>query len=111
MRKTLSEWQKAITETAKNSGWHTDDPDIPERLCLIHSEVSEALQEARKHEFDPTNIYVGKNGKLEGFPIEIADVVIRCMHLCEMLGIDLEDAIREKNDFNKTRPYKHGKRF
>lgn len=44
----------------------------------------------------------------EGIPSELADVVIRVLDYCEAAGIDLEQEIIIKNEFNKTRPYKHG---
>jgi hypothetical protein len=51
-------------------------------------------------------------GKLEGFPVELADAVIRIGQLAEHLGIDLEAAIAEKMSYNDTRPAMHGgKRF
>lgn len=49
-----------------------------------------------------------KDGKLKGIPSELADVVIRVMDMCEHYGINLDKAIREKHEYNKTRPYKHG---
>ncbi len=41
-------------------------------------------------------------------PIELADVVIRVMDLCEAHDIDLDEAIERKNIYNTTRPYRHG---
>ena len=43
--------------------------------------------------------------------VELADTVIRIADLCEALELDLENAIRQKHEFNKTRPYKHGKKI
>jgi hypothetical protein len=34
--------------------------------------------------------------------------VIRILDLCGALGIDLEEAMRMKHEYNKTRPYRHG---
>lgn len=52
-----------------------------------------------------------KNKKPEGVPIELADVIIRCFDMADYYEIDLEKAIVEKMNFNKDRPYKHGKLF
>ncbi len=41
-------------------------------------------------------------------PFELADIVIRVFDMCGHYGIDLESAIREKMEYNKKRPYKHG---
>jgi len=103
-----------IHEHAKKQGFWNVPPEtrIPQALALIHSEVSEALEEARNLEFVPNLIYqAGGGGKPVGFPIELADIVIRVMDLAEALGIDLNRAIRIKHNFNLTRPRMHGRRF
>jgi NTP pyrophosphatase (non-canonical NTP hydrolase) len=46
--------------------------------------------------------------KPEGIPSEMADIVIRVMDYCGYAGIDLEKAIAEKMEYNRTRPFKHG---
>lgn len=80
------------------------------RLFLIAREVTEAHEELRKgHAM--THTYYRKDGKPEGVPFELADVVIRCMDLAEEIGVDLEALIIEKMTFNATRPFKHGKAF
>lgn len=70
---------------------------IPEKLALIHSEVSEALEDFRKDNMDH-------------FGEELADVVIRVLDLAEWLGIDLEQEIERKIEINKGREFMHGKR-
>ena len=82
---------------------------IPEKLALVHSEISEVLEEYRNGH-SPTEIYI-KEGKPEGIPIEIADAVIRLLDICAAYDINIENAIKIKMDFNKRRPYKHGKKI
>lgn len=96
-------------ENSKNKGWHPEGEkrNIPEMLALIHSEISEALEEYRKPEANLQEIYYEK-GKPEGFGVELADTVIRIGDLCGMLGIDLEKMIDTKIEFNATRPHRHG---
>lgn len=83
----------------------TED-SIPGMLALIHSEVSEALEEYRKWAID---VYRDEDtGKPEGFGVELADAVIRICDLACGFNIPLADLIREKLDYNKTRPHMHG---
>lgn len=91
----IAEWQKEIHENAINHGWWDTNVRIPELLCLVHAEVSEALEAYRKYDD-------------EHMKEELADVVIRVMDMCEAYGIDLEEEIRKKHEINKGRPYRHG---
>lgn len=94
---------------AVEKGWYQDGGrNIPEALCLIHSEISEALEEYRSGECTLTGYQLRIGGKPEGFAVEIADAVIRIADLCGHLGIDLADHVRRKHAFNTTRPERHG---
>ena len=79
---------------------------IPEKLALIHSEVSEALEDYRDGVMITT---VDAKGKPVGFPSELADIVIRICDLAGALGIDLDVEIEQKMRYNAGRPRKHGK--
>ena len=81
--------------------------EIAEKLALIHSEVSEALECLRVG--DMTTGTAAQSSKPVGFPSEIADVVIRVADLCGLLGIDLNKEVKMKMRYNRARPYKHGK--
>lgn len=81
--------------TAVSKGWYDEPIETGTKLALIHSEVSEALEADRK-------------GNADNFAEELADVCIRIFDLCGSRNIDLEKAITEKMEFNKTRPHKHG---
>lgn len=96
--RTLSEWQTEVHRVALDHGWWENERPIPEMLCLIHSELSEALEEYRK---DRKISYE--------FIEELADVFIRLVDMCAGLNIDLDAAVFMKNEINKRRPYKHGK--
>jgi NTP pyrophosphatase (non-canonical NTP hydrolase) len=82
--------------------------NFAEAIALIHSELSEALEEDRK---GAPQVYYAANGKPEGVAVELADAVIRICDLCGYLKIDLEKVIAEKMEYNAGRPHLHGKRY
>ena len=106
---TMQDFTKRAHQTAISKGWWdgVDDADaiVPEKLCLIHSEVSEALESYRNGE---DMLWITDFGKPEGLLAELADVVIRCADLSEALGLDLGSAMSAKMDYNDTRPHRHG---
>lgn len=71
--------------------------NIPEMLCLVHSEVSEAMEGHRKNLMDDK---LPHRSMLE---VELADAVIRILDMCGGLGLDLEGAIFEKLAYNQQR--------
>lgn len=76
-----------------------------ESITLIHSELSEAVEDFRVGKLTTT---LTETGKPVGLPSELADVAIRLFLLAADMGIDLESEIHQKMAYNKTRPYKHG---
>lgn len=80
-----------------------------EDIALMHSELSEALEEFRNgHKINETYYNQDKPTKPEGVPAELADVVIRILGFCERNEIDLGKAILEKMAYNESRPFRHG---
>ena len=70
---------------------------VAEKLALIHSEVSEAMEASRK------NLMDDKLTHRKGVEVELADAVIRILDLAGALNLDLAVAIQEKLMYNKTR--------
>jgi len=83
--------------------------NVGEVLALAHSELSEALEEWRNG-YPLDHIYTASpdDPKPLGFPIELADLLIRIFDNCVGWGIDIEEALRLKMAFNKGRAYRHG---
>jgi len=71
--------------------------NVGELLCLVHSEISEAMEGHRKLLNDDKLV---DRSMLE---VELADAVIRIFDMAGGLGLDVSGAIAEKLLFNSTR--------
>ena len=100
----LNELAKEINEISQAHGWWDKERTFGDFIALSHSELSEALEAFRNHE---ATVYV-KDGKPEGIAVELIDCVIRIFDWCAQVGIDIDEAMKIKMEYNKTRPYRHG---
>ncbi len=105
-RHGLNDLAAEVHEIAKSKGWWDEEKSFGDLTALIHSEISEAFEEYRNHH-KPDETYLN-DAKPEGIPIELADAVIRILDVCARYNIDFDAAVRQKIEFNKTRPTKHG---
>lgn len=103
----LGGWTYQITT---EKGFNDKPLNIGETLMLIVTEVAEAMEEVRDPDFT-TDSMRAPDGKPIGIGSELADIVIRTMHLAERLGIDLGEEVVEKLRYNETRSFRHGKRL
>ena|SRR5579859_6975650 len=106
MALTIQQLCKSAFDQAASKGWHDVARSFGDDIALITSELSEALEAYRDgYHYNYTEVH---EGKPEGIPSELADACIRIFDLCERRGIDLEAAIKQKMEYNETRPYRHG---
>ncbi len=75
------------------------------KIALMHSELSEALEGIRKDLKDDHLPHLSME------VCELADVMIRIADYVGAYGLPLEQAIKEKMQYNSGRPFLHGKKF
>ena len=103
MHQFLSSWNETAKEVHQNAvkkGFWDAKRNQGEILALIHSEVSEALEELRKPQAEGQKVAE-----------ELADVVIRVMDYAVGYQYDVGKALLDKMEKNRWRPPKHGKAF
>ena len=84
------------------AGWYPEEDrknpyQIPMKLALVHSEISEALEGFRK------NLQDDKLPHRSSLEVELADAFIRLLDIVGYLNLDIDGAIQEKLAYNKVR--------
>lgn len=120
----INELAKEIHENAVNHGWWEEPRKFPEVAALIHSEISEALEEYRDgkplvygtcaicsedcEHYGNCDTHDPRECKPEGLAVELADAIIRILDFTASEGIDIDAVIMAKHRYNIGRPYRHG---
>ena len=122
----LNEISKQVYEANKLKGFDVKNENLGQTLCLIHSEISEALEAIRhdkkaslmafdyREEDRETDLDFQSDFQeliKDTFEDEIADTFIRLIDLVGALEIDIDRHIELKRRYNSLREYKHGKAF
>ena len=97
MYENLNKLAKHCHNEAKQAGWHDTPREDGTMLALIHSEISEALEELCKNQMDD---HLPHRPMAE---VELADALIRILDFVGMRGYDLGGVVQERLDYNRTR--------
>ena len=112
-KQALNELSQDIHQRNVAAGWWTDIKtgqtllgkdehgrdrrNVPELLCLVHSEISEAMEGYRKNLMDDK---LPHRSMLE---VELVDCIIRICDLAGAHNLDLGGALVEKLEYNSKR--------
>ncbi len=97
---TLQDYQKYVAESVRERGFKDDT--IQQRFMLLIEECGEFARAARKH----AGLGFAADTHTAELDQEAADVFIILLGMCNMMGIDLEQAFRDKEEKNKQRVWK-----
>lgn len=98
---TLKDFQDYVREMKVARGFKTDDKFY--ECCLLAEEVGELISAVRKNSKTGS---IGSGSVVGNVKLELADVFLYLCSIANIHGIDLEEAVREKEEINKQRTWK-----
>lgn len=97
---TLKDLQEYVAKAVKERGFDKDS--VEQRFMLLLEETGEFAKAARRH----AGLPFAEDTKTKELAHEAGDVLNILLGLCNLLGIDLEQAYREKEEINKKRTWR-----
>ena len=127
----LNEIAQEIHENAKSNGFfYSVYKNTGEMLCLVHLEISKALEADRENNHCTGDLPDGfladiGNGELDdeqfrlmyeknikgAFEDELANTIIQVLNICAYKEIDINNHLKIKMRYNTLRSEKHGKAY
>jgi NTP pyrophosphatase (non-canonical NTP hydrolase) len=96
---SLSDLQKYEKVTFAYRGF---DADVKDEFLMLVEEAGELAKALRKH----NGVKMASDAPDQNVAHEVADVLWALMTICNLVGIDLEQAFRDKEEKNKQRVWK-----
>ena len=103
---TLNELKEEIREWAKEKGWWDPKNRNPlELLMLITTELAECAEAYRDGNKICKKLGMSMYSEAEE---ELADVIIRVLHMAAEFNMDIGGAVQAKMNYNQSREHRHG---
>lgn len=96
----MSEVQEYIKQVVKHRGF--DKQSVDHEFRMLVEEVGELAKALRKH----NGGFIADDSEDHNLEHECADVLWMLICVCNSMGIDLEKALRAKEELNKTRTWR-----
>lgn len=96
---TLADLQQYVRDLVEERGFHDT---VEQKFVMLIEEVGELAKASRKS----AGMRYATDVRDQDVAGEAADVLIIFLGLCNLLGVDLEQAFRDKEEKNKQRIWK-----
>lgn len=98
---TLSDLQAYVQKMKESRGLNLSDPKLD--CMMLAEECGELISAIRKHMKGGS---IGSGSHIGEINLEMADVLIILLGMANMHGVDLEQALRQKEEINQQRVWK-----
>jgi len=98
---TIADFQQYVRDMIAERGFD-QTKDVAKKFMMLTEEVGELAKDSRK----AAGLHFADDSLQTDVAHEAADVFIILIGLCNIMGIDLEQAFRDKEEINKLRVWR-----